>query len=345
MQSKENLVAITTPRVGSPKGFWDTLKSISVAEIAREANRPLSVAIVGTPELRVQARKALYEPPLPLPDKKIALPEPSLLLEYDSTAESDEFPTDGNAFDLVIDVGGGRMEAPEGARIYSVEELGGWDATLDRILLDRPDLALALARNFPVFRRRVANNIITLTATVNAQFSLVTGITAAFPLLGMLLPVNSLSDILMLTKNQIMMTLRLAAAYGLEVDYKSRMKEVAPLLINAFGWRAIARELVGAVPGVGFIARAMISYAGTMTVGKTAQFYYETGEHITRDQIKRWYQESYEASREKIRGLAALMKGKKREDLRQLPAPADTIPLMQETPDQIEAAEPAPVIE
>src|SRR5438445_89509 len=89
-------------------------------------------------------RPAVLMTPLPLPEKGVALPEPSLLLEYDTTSEEAQFPTDGNAFDLVIDVGGGRLDAPEGARIYSVEELGGWEATLDRILEDRPDLALAL---------------------------------------------------------------------------------------------------------------------------------------------------------------------------------------------------------
>ncbi len=293
---------------GSAKDFWNTIKSISVNDIVREAGRPVSVALVGNPDLRREARNALFVAEDGLEHTVSAMPEPSFLQEFDSTAGDAGFPTEPNVFDIVFDVGSGRKEEPEGVHIYSITEIGGWSPTLDRILEDRPDLALALARNFPVFRRRVANSIIVITATANAQFALVTGITSAFPLLSLILPVNGLSDMLMLTKNQIMMTLRLAAAYGLEISFQNRIKELAPILMNAFGWRAVSRELVGAIPVVGFVARAGIAYAGTVTVGKSAMVYYETGEKISKDQLKRWYQEALEASRDKIKTIAATVK-------------------------------------
>ena len=306
---------------GSAQDFWNTIKGMSVNDIVREAARPISLALVGTLDLRTEARAALFATPSNSVQTGSSLPEPSFLQEFDSTSGEDGFPRAANLFDLVIDVGGGRREAPEGSRIYSTNDLGGWEASLDRILEDRPEIALALARNFPAFRRRVANNIIVLTATANAQFALVTGITSAFPVLGVLLPVNGLSDTLMLTKNQIMMTLRLAAAYGLDINFKSRIKELAPLMINAFGWRAIARELVGAVPVIGFIARAGIAYAGTVTVGKSAMIYYETGENISKAQLQRWYKEALESSKEKIRALADTVK-RRGSKQKALPAPA-----------------------
>jgi len=308
---------------GSAKDFWNTVKGISINEIIREAARPVSVALVGNAEFRHEARRALFTSAVPSIAAETALPEPSFLQEFDTTSTEMGFPTDASVFDLVIDVGSGRVDAPEGARIYSVIELGGWESTLDRILEDRPELALALARNFPVFRRRVANNIINVTATANAQFALVTGITAAFPLLSLLLPVNGLSDMLMLTKNQIMMTLRLAAAYGLEINFKTRLKELAPLMMNAFGWRAVARELVGAVPVVGFVAKAGIAYAGTVTVGKSAMIYYETGEKISKDQLMRWYNEALAASKEKIKALSQVV-GRRGKTVKQLPSAAAT---------------------
>jgi uncharacterized protein (DUF697 family) len=304
---------------GSAKDFWNTVKGISINDIIREAARPVSVALVGTQELRQEARQALFTPSVPSIAAESAMPEPSFLQEFDSTSDEFGFPTDPSVFDLVIDVGAGRVNPPEGARIYSVSELGGWETTLDRILEDRPEMALALARNFPVFRRRVATNIINVTATANAQFALVTGITAAFPLLSLLLPVNGLSDMLMLTKNQVMMTLRLAAAYGLEINFKTRLKELAPIMINAFGWRAVARELVGAVPVVGFVAKAGIAYAGTVTVGKSAMIYYETGEKISKDQLMRWYNDALAASKEKIKALTEAV-GRRGKSLKQLPA-------------------------
>lgn len=295
-------------KVGSAKGFWNILKSVSVSEIGKEANRPLTVAIVGAEEGRADTIQMLFANDaagLPaLPQKTRSLPEPPFVQGFDNMSEEVSFPRGANVFDIVIDIGGGREGAPEGAPVYAIRELGGWEGTLDRILEDRPDLSLALARNFPVFRRRVGQRIIAQTAAANAQFALITGVAEAFPPTAILLPVNALSDIVILTKNQTMMTLRLAAAYGLPVDYKSRMKEVAPILANAFGWRAIARELVGAIPAVGFLARAMIAYAGTATVGKAAQVYYETGETVTASQAKRLYHEAYETSREKVRAIA-----------------------------------------
>ena len=291
---------------GGPKGFWDRLKSISVAEIAREADRPLNIAIIGAPDVRAEALTAFYSDPGSIALRGIALPASPALHGYDALTAEANFPNQPGIFDFVLDLGSGSREGlPEGTTVYSIRELGGWEATLDRIVEDRPDIELALARSFPIFRSRVAQRIINATAMTNAQFTLITGVAAAFPLLAPLLAATSLSDIMILTKNQIMMTLRLAAAYGLEVDYKSRLKEIAPILANAFGWRAIARELIGAVPVVGMLAKPAISYAGTVTVGKAAQVYYQTGENLSVAQLRHIYKEAYAISREKLRALSA----------------------------------------
>lgn len=298
---------------GGPKGFWDRLKSMSVAEIAREADRPLNVAIIGAPDVRAEAHTALYSDPGSIALHGAAMPVAPALHGYDSLTTEANFPNQPGIFDFVLDLGNGSREGlPAGTTVYSIRELGGWEATLDRIIEDRPDIELALARSFPIFRSRVAQRIINGTAMTNAQFTLITGVAASFPLLAPLLAASSLSDIMVLTKNQIMMTLRLAAAYGLEVDYKSRIKEVAPILANAFGWRAIARELVGAVPIVGVLAKPAISYAGTVTVGKAAQVYYQTGENISAAQLHRIYKEAYAVSREKLRALSANVRARRK---------------------------------
>lgn len=299
---------------GGPKGFWDRLKSISVAEIAREADRPLNVAIIGAPDVRAEAHTALYSDPGSIALQGSALPVAPALHGYDALTTEANFPDQPGIFDFVLDLGNGSREGlPAGTTVYSIRELGGWEATLDRIVEDRPDIELALARSFPIFRSRVAQRIIGATAMTNAQFTLITGIASAFPLTAILLPVNSLSDIMILTKNQIMMSLRLAAIYGLEVDYRSRMKELAPILANAFGWRAIARELLGAVPVVGVLAKPAISYAGTITVGKAAQVYYQTGENLSVAQLRHIYKEAYAVSREKLRALTANTRSKRRQ--------------------------------
>jgi uncharacterized protein (DUF697 family) len=299
-----------------PKGFKDVIKSVSIAEIAREANRPISIAVIGPADRREEAVLALSG--LDAPGQLVeqpparALPETPFVQGFDDMTAEARFPRQPGIYDIVIDLGGGREGAPDGTPIYSIAELGGWENTLERILDDRPDLNLALARNFPVFRRRVAQRLITQTATVNAQFSLITGIVEQIPLMGIIgLPGTAVSDIIVLTKNQVMLTLRLAAVYGLEVDGMTRLKELAPIIANGFGWRAVARELVGAVPMIGFLPRAMISYAGTVTIGKTAQLYYETGEQITAAHVRRLYRDAYAAARDRVRALAdSLRNGK-----------------------------------
>lgn len=300
-------------RMGSPKGFLDILKSVSINDIAKEANRPVSVAIVGDSARRATAMEALFsgDPTGKEPMKARALPESPFVQAFEAMTDEAGFPRTPGVFDLVIDVGGGRRDMPVGTPVYSVAELGGWTDTLERILDDKPDLALPLARSFPVFRRSVTQRIIAQTSTANAQFSLLTGITAQFPILAITFPVNSLSDIVILTKNQAMMVLRIAAAHGLSLDYRSRMKEVLPLVGNALGWRTVARQFAGLIPVVGILARGMIAYAGTVTIGRTAQLYYETGEHVTAAQARRIYAEAYEASRERVKAIASSLRGGK----------------------------------
>jgi|GEM_PF-139675 len=304
-------------RLGSPKGFFDIIKAVSIVEIAKEANRPVSVAVIGDSERRVQAMEALFsgDPANKERVKTRALPESPFIQAFDAMTDEASFPRTPGVFDLVIDLGGGRRDVPSGTPVYSVAELGGWTETLERILDDKPDLALPLARSFPVFRKIVSQRIINQTATANAQFSLLTGITAQFPILAIALPVNSLSDVVILTKNQAMMVLRIAAAHGLSLDYKSRIKEVVPLVGNAFIWRSLARQFAGLIPIVGILARGTIAYAGTATIGRAAQVYYETGEHVTAAQLKKFYSEAYEASRDRVKAIASgLRKGKGNDD-------------------------------
>jgi uncharacterized protein (DUF697 family) len=287
-------------RIGGPKEFWTRLKSISVKDVQKEACRPLCVAVVGEESKRQAVIQLLSPANVNRRDVGSAA---AMVTEYLSTAAEDGFPREG-AFDLIIDCGNGRSATSSCGPVYSIDDFGGWEHTIQRIVEDQHDLLLPLARCFPVFRPAATAEIIQQTAMTNAEFSLITGVVSAFPIFEVILPANALSDIVVLTKNQVMMVLRLAAANGLEINYKSRMKELVPILLNAFGWRSVAREIVGAVPAVGFIFRAMISYAGTVAVGRAVQVYYQTGETVTRSQAQRLYREAYASSKDRVRGLA-----------------------------------------
>ncbi len=319
-------------RVGNPKDFWTILKSVSANEIAQEANLFLRIALVGDSAQRLEVVQYLYasKGTTTQLSAKVAPAERApyaALSEYDDFTEAAGFPQKPQAFDFVLDAGANRLDAGDNL-IYTLKDFGGIDKTLERVIEDKPEWKMALARNFPALRKRVGDFLVNQTSVVNAEFSLLTGITAAFPITGILLPVNAISDIVVLTKNQAMLALRLAAIYDLPVDYIKRSKELAPILGNAFGWRAIAREIIGMIPVGGMVAKAMIAYAGTATIGHAAQVYYETGENLSREQLKRIYNSAYLASRAKVRQMSARMRRKnvvEREEPSSLSTPDDVI--------------------
>src|SRR5207302_3310492 len=106
------------------------------------------------------------------------------------------------------------------------------------------------------------------------------------------------ADVYMLTKNQMLLVLRLAAVYGLDVQWKRRLTELVPTLGSGFGWRAMARQLVGLVPGgVGAAMKGSIAFTGTWVAGKAAQQYFRSGYKPTREQMRVLYEEATQRAR------------------------------------------------
>jgi uncharacterized protein (DUF697 family) len=84
------------------------------------------------------------------------------------------------------------------------------------------------------------------------------------------------ADMPVLTLNQIRMVFRIAAAYGEEID-RDRALEVLGVIGAGFGLRALARQVLGFVPGVGWVIKGGVAYAGTRALGKAAAAYFEKG--------------------------------------------------------------------
>jgi uncharacterized protein (DUF697 family) len=303
--------------------FWKTIKAVSVPEIARESKKPVSMTVIGEPQKRETVLKALFAKPA----ETDVVPDRSLVQVFNSTGP----------LNIVIDAGGGRTEAPMTVPIYSIEELGGWDRVLERIIEQRPDLSLSLARQYPVFRRAVSERIIKDISLANAEFAMLNALPGIVPIIAPLLPAAAIGDIFMLTKNQAMMLFRLAAAHDLPLDLRARSKDLGPLLGNAFGWRALAREVVGMVPGgVGLVARGAIAYAGTAALGMALLRYYETGQLPNRAQINRFYKEAYAGAKKIAEERLRALRGKPAAETPQLSAPAT-----EEEPKALSPAEPA----
>jgi uncharacterized protein (DUF697 family) len=189
------------------------------------------------------------------------------------------------------------LSCPEGS--YSFHR-GHAEDTWAEMLRDRKDLDLALARQFPAFRPLVVERIIHMVSAENALFALATALPNVAPSL-MELPWafgEFASDTAFLTANQVRMAFQIAAAFGKDVGLGRQKGEVLTIAAGAFGWRALARELVGHIPlGGGLIPKGAIAYAGTYVVGKGLEYLHVHDGEPNAAQRKQLYQEGLEHGR------------------------------------------------
>ncbi|MBI4322450.1 MAG: hypothetical protein HY675_28485 [Chloroflexi bacterium] len=164
-----------------------------------------------------------------------------------------------------------------------------------------PGLQLALARRLPRFRDHVANQIILETSRVNAEFALFSSIPSNIPIIGEI--VSPGADLFVLTKNQVMMILKLAVLNGRSIDAKLEIVlEIAPVVGGAFLWRTLARTLLGLVPGVLSAApKTLVAFAGTHVVGSMAHYYYGHGRKPSREAVRRFRREALERAKSALR--------------------------------------------
>ena len=166
------------------------------------------------------------------------------------------------------------------------------DELVKKMLEHRPELATALARRFPLFRVPACEYIIRAVSMVNAQIAIISALPGILPWTAPFLPVSSVADTFLLTKNQWVLIMRLGAAHGKKIGW-TNVKEFAGTIANMLGWRTLARELAGLVPaGIGLALKASIAYSGTMAFGKAALWYFQTGKKPTEEQVREAYAES-----------------------------------------------------
>jgi uncharacterized protein (DUF697 family) len=127
--------------------------------------------------------------------------------------------------------------------------------------------ATPLAARLPVLRDAVVDRIITRFSRQNG----VIGVSVFIP--G--------ADFPVLTVNQIRMLMRIADAYGFEFD-KERVPEVVGVVGSGYGFRTVARSLLGVVPVAGWAVKGGIAYGGTRALGEAARRYFEAKAPVTK---------------------------------------------------------------
>lgn len=151
-----------------------------------------------------------------------------------------------------------------------------------------PVLAPSLGRHFDTWRVAAVRAIIDETSKANAQFALVSNIPAVVPLLGGLVAASA--DALVLTKNQVMMSYKIAAAHDRDLGSQfAIIRELTPVVGAGLVWRTIAREAAAFIPfAAGTIPKVAIAFAGTMTVGRAADYFYRFGSKPSKSQMEQF---------------------------------------------------------
>lgn len=314
--------------------FWDVVKEVSAQPVRQEAARLFVLGLAGDPEIVEAAQAEVLGSNATAAVAADAAP----YLFTASPPYSAEEEKRLRYADLLVSFPGGpaitELRPADTIRVQRVEDLK------QRVLEHRPDLRVSLARRFPGFRDRVSELVIQDVSRVNAEFAAVAGISGAIPWLSPLFPAVAGADVLMLTKNQVFLILRLAAIYGYDLGLRARAKEIAGVVGSAFGWRTLARELAGVLPGaMGLPIRAAVAYTGTYAVGRAAQMVFDRGRRPTRAEMARIYEDASHLARDAAARVLERFGGRKgAQEPKALPEPT-----AEPLPSEIPEAVPEPV--
>lgn len=154
------------------------------------------------------------------------------------------------------------------------------------------DLAVPLGRRMDWLRPAAAEEVIRATSLANGQLALLTNLSSIFPIIGPF--VGATADMLLLTKNQLLLVYKLAAINAKSLgSRKMILSEIFPVLGSAFVWRTVAREISGMAPfGLGIVPKVSIAFTGTYVVGMTANYYYMTGKKPPVQLAKQFYRDA-----------------------------------------------------
>ncbi|MBA3378512.1 MAG: hypothetical protein H0T93_06495 [Chloroflexia bacterium] len=277
--------------VGSVRNFMNLVKEVNFDEIRDRAEQAPRILMVARDEAKAEsATDALFgEGTGGHVDLRVGDQADKIdTSRYDTVIVCD--PDRSGIYDVV------RKQAMNG-RTGNIFQLGstGPEAVTNlrvAIVMADPELAPAFGRWFVPFRGSAVHAIIDGTAKANAKFAFVSNVPSIVPLFGGL--ISASADLIVLTKNQVMMSYKLAAANGRDLsDQTGILRELAPVVGAGFVWRTVAREATSFLPFMaGTIPKVGIAFAGTYSVGLAVDYYYRFGKKPTKDQMRAFSQQA-----------------------------------------------------
>jgi uncharacterized protein (DUF697 family) len=189
----------------------------------------------------------------------------------------------------------GARRVAEQARVAVVDVMAAPRPLLQAIVAQvEGDARLAMAAALPVFRQVVAEAIVDETAKANASFAVTTGLAETIPVLTV--PLN-LGDMIVLTKNQLIMGYKIALASGRNDSPRSMITEILGVIGGGFLFRQVARQLVGLIPVAGLVPKVAIAYAGTYAMGRGLTAWALGGAEVTAESLSRYTAEGLDRGR------------------------------------------------
>ena len=245
------------------------IEQLNPHEVREHAEIDIWVRLNATSEQSYREMEAFFSPGTASPEKKREILKAVYRRQQDG-------PNDPH-----IDVYEPGLERPAGSFVFNPRRPA--ELTAD-ILAEKQELGLPFARLFPGFRGPVTDQIIFNVSRENATFALMSALPELAP--GMQIPwalPELVSDASVLTVNQIRMAFLLGAAHDRPVGYREQKSEIAAIIAGAFGWRAVARELVSKIPfGGGLLPKAGIAFAATYVEGLSLDRLYRVGSGLSR---------------------------------------------------------------
>lgn len=272
--------------VGTVRNFMNLVREIDFDEVRERAEQPPRVLVIGGSD---DAARTTAD--------TIFGSETGRSVEARGSESAREI--DAARYDAIVvadpdntgllDVVKRNLNRSASANLFPIQRAGSPSDVANlraRILGTTLDMAPSYGRHFPEFAAAAIKEIINDSARANAQFALVSNIPAVIPILGGF--VSASADLIVLTKNQVMMSYKIAAVHGRDLhDQGAIIRELVPVVGAGFLWRTVAREAVSFLPmAAGTIPKVAIAYAGTFTVGRAIDYFYRFGKKPTGEQLQ-----------------------------------------------------------
>ena len=78
----------------------------------------------------------------------------------------------------------------------------------------------------------------------------------------------TIGDVVVLTKNQLVMSYKIALAAGRSGRPRDLVGEIIGVLGGGLLFRQVARQLIGLVPVIGIVPKVAVAYGGTWAIGR-----------------------------------------------------------------------------